>query len=268
MIPEHPRCSTRSPDATLPQLARDAVVDASWGQPSRRQETHVTMTNVAPRGDTVLRSVLHLADLAPHAGGYQWRMTDGAARLHLDTPDSPPDVLIGVGAALHHLRIALAAAGWDALVDRGGTDPTLVATVRAVRAEPRTEQVAMAAAITVRTSDDVDYSDAAVPWTVLNRLAAQARGEGAELHLVVDHETRLRMLRRSRALRNAGVLAVIATSAGSEITAGAALSAVLLMGTVWGLHGCQLPVRPQVAAQVVGPHVAPQVVLRLGYPRT
>jgi len=43
---------------------------------------------------------------------------------------------------------------------------------------------------------------------------------------------------------------------------------VLLMGTVWGLLGCQLPVRPVVARQVVGPDLVPQVVLRLGYPRT
>ena len=47
-----------------------------------------------------------------------------------------------------------------------------------------------------------------------------------------------------------------------------ALSAVLLMGTVWGLLGCRLPVRPQVARQVIGPDLVPQAVLRLGYPRT
>lgn len=229
----------------------------------------MTMTNVAPRGDTVLRSVLHLADLAPHAGGYQWRLTDGAAHLHVNSPNSPSAVLVGVGAVLHHLRIALAAAGWGALVGRGTTpsDPTHVATIRAVRQQPTTDQVAMAAAISVRSGEDADYSEAAVPWTVLNRLAAQARAEGTELHLVLDHETRLKMLRRRRSLRNAGVLAVLGSRAGEELAAGAALSAVLLMGTVWGLLGCQLPVRPQLARPVVGADLTPQVVLRLGYPR-
>ena len=230
----------------------------------------MTMTNVAPRGDTVLRSVLHLADLAPNAGGYRWRLTDGAAHLHVDAPNSPSNVLLGVGAVLHHLRVALAAAGWGALVGRGTTpsDPTHIASVRAVRHQPTTEQVAMAAAISVRTSEDADYSEAAVPWTVLNRLAGQARAEGAELQLVLDHETRLKMLRRSRSLRNAGVLAVIGARAGEEVAAGAALSAVLLMGTVWGLLGCRLAVRPLLARQVLGPDLTPQVVLRLGYPRT
>ncbi|MFI9380054.1 hypothetical protein [Kutzneria sp. NPDC052558] len=228
----------------------------------------MTMTNVAPRGDTVLRSVLHLADLAPHAGGYQWRLTDGAAHLHLDTPDSPPTVLLGVGAVLHHLRVALAASGWGALVRRGTmpSDPTHVASIHAVRQQPTPEQVAMAAAISIRTSDDADYSEAAVPWTVLRRLSSQAASEGAELHLVVDHETRVRMLRRSKSLRNAGVLAVIATN--DVLAAGAAFSAVLLMGTVWGLLGCRLPMRPQLARAVVGPDLTPQVLLRLGYPRT
>ena len=230
----------------------------------------MTMTNVVPRGDTVLRSVLHLADLAPNAGGYQWRLTDAAAHLHVDRPDSPSAVLLGVGAVLHHLRVALAAAGWGALIGRGTTpsDPTHIASIHTVRQQPTTEQVAMAAAISVRHSDDADYSEAAVPWTVLNRLAAQARAEGAELHLVLDHETRLKMLRRSRSLRNAGVLAVIGSKPGEEVLAGAAMSAVLLMGTVWGLLGCQLPVRPLLARQVIGPDLAPQVVLRLGYPRT
>ncbi|GAA3438318.1 hypothetical protein GCM10018954_079340 [Kutzneria kofuensis] len=228
------------------------------------------MTNVVPRGDTVLRSVLHLADLAPNAGGYQWRLTDGAAHLHVDAPDSRPAVLLGVGAVLHHLRIALAAAGWGALISRGTTpsDPTHIASIRAVRKQPTTEQVAMAAAISVRTGDDADYGEAAVPWTVLNRLAAQARAEGAEMTVVLDHETRIRMLRRTRSLRNAGVVAVIGSRPGDEVVAGAALSAVLLMGTVWGLLGCQLPVRPLLAQQVIGPDLVPQVVLRLGYPRT
>jgi NADPH:quinone reductase-like Zn-dependent oxidoreductase len=137
-----------------------------------------------------------------------------------------------------------------------------------VRQEPTSEQVAMAAAINVRSSDDADYSEAAVPWTVLNRLAQQVGAEGAELHLVVDHETRLKMLRRTRSLRNAGVLAVIGSKPGDELAAGAALSAVLLMGTVWGLHGGQLPVRPLLARRVLGPDLVAQVVLRLGYPRT
>ncbi|EWM19263.1 hypothetical protein [Kutzneria sp. 744] len=229
----------------------------------------MTMTNVVPRGDTVLRFCTSpTSPLMPAA--ISGASATAPPTCTWNTPDSPAHVLRGVGAVLHHLRIALAAAGWGALIGRGTvpSDPTHIASVRAVRQQPTTEQVAMAAAISVRSSEDADYSEAAVPWTVLNRLAAQARAEGAQLDVVLDHGTRLRMLRRSRSLQNAGVVVVIGVREGEEIAAGAALSAVLLMGTVWGLLGCQLPVRPVVARQVVGPDLVPQVVLRLGYPRT
>jgi hypothetical protein len=232
----------------------------------------VIKTNLSPRGDTVLRSVLHLADMAPNAGGYRWELSDDAAHLHLSDPASGHDVLLGAGAVLHHLRVALAAAGWGAVVNRGPTTaaPTLLATVRAVSAQPTGEQVAMAAAISTRRADSGDYSEAAVPWTVLDRLSSQAKAERAELHLVLDYEMRMRMLKRARSLRNAGVLAVLATpeAENAQFRAGEAMSAVLLMGTAWGLLGCRLVTDQRLAEQIVGTDGVPRAVLRLGYPRT
>jgi len=98
----------------------------------------------------------------------------------------------------------------------------------------------------------------------LHRLALQARAEEAELHPVLDHQTRLKMLRRSRSLRNAGVLAVIAADDVVGCRGGAERRAA--DGDRVGLLGSRLPVRTQLARSVVGPDLTPQVVLRLGYP--
>ncbi len=55
---------------------------------------------------------------------WQWVYSDGQLRLFLDpsrvmdTDQSAREALIGCGAALHHLRVAMAAAGWEAHVER------------------------------------------------------------------------------------------------------------------------------------------------------
>jgi hypothetical protein len=55
---------------------------------------------------------------------WQWVFSDGQLRLFLDpsrvmeTDQSAREALIGCGAALDHLRVAMAAAGWRAQVDR------------------------------------------------------------------------------------------------------------------------------------------------------
>jgi nitroreductase len=55
---------------------------------------------------------------------WQWVFSDGQLRLFLDpsrvmdTDQSAREALIGCGAALDHLRVAMAAAGWRAHVDR------------------------------------------------------------------------------------------------------------------------------------------------------
>ncbi len=55
---------------------------------------------------------------------WQWVYTDGRLRLFLDSSrvmdadQSAREALIGCGAALDHLRTAMAAAGWHALVER------------------------------------------------------------------------------------------------------------------------------------------------------
>lgn len=76
----------------------------------------------------VVKDAVRLACRAPslhNAQPWQWMLTsDGRLQLFLDpkrvttTDRSGREALIGCGAALDHLRVAMAAAGWQAHVDR------------------------------------------------------------------------------------------------------------------------------------------------------
>src|SRR5262245_50012512 len=73
-----------------------------------------------------LRRVLALAAASPSIQNSQpWRWAVGRRTVHLHTADALPatdtrarDVLVSCGAALHHLRVALAASGHASLVQR------------------------------------------------------------------------------------------------------------------------------------------------------
>ncbi len=75
----------------------------------------------------VIKDAVQSACRAPsqhNSQPWQWVFSDGQLRLFLDpsrvmdTDQSAREALIGCGAALDHLRVAMAAAGWEAHVDR------------------------------------------------------------------------------------------------------------------------------------------------------
>jgi nitroreductase len=75
----------------------------------------------------VIKEAVQSACRAPslhNSQPWQWVFSDGQLRLFLDpsrvmdTDQSAREALIGCGAALDHLRVAMAAAGWRAQVDR------------------------------------------------------------------------------------------------------------------------------------------------------
>jgi nitroreductase len=75
----------------------------------------------------VIKDAVRSACRAPslhNSQPWQWVFSDGQLRLFLDpsrvmdTDQSAREALIGCGAALDHLRVAMAAAGWRAHVDR------------------------------------------------------------------------------------------------------------------------------------------------------
>lgn len=92
---------------------------------------------------------------------------------------------LSCGAALHHARVSLAAAGWAVEVDRRDDDRPLLARLRLVgRAEPDAQAVALREAIARRRTDRRPFAAEPVPPGVLAALADAAAAEGTALHRV------------------------------------------------------------------------------------
>lgn len=150
-----------------------------------------------PRAVAALRAAAHTALHAPSVFNTQpwhWRITGETLRLYADRDRAlratDPDgrlLMLSCGAALHHARVALEAAGWtphvERLPDAGETELLARITVAgAAPADQRTER--MAAAITARRTDRRAFGDRAVPEQLLVELRGVVETEGAYLHVV------------------------------------------------------------------------------------
>lgn len=123
---------------------------------------------------------------------------------HLTTIDADGrGLLLSCGAALQHLVVALAGLGWSAQVDRF-PDPENsdhLARVQPVETTPSAELSRLAPFIPLRHTDRRRFAVEPVGARMLDALVAQARGYGADLHIV------------ARAAARAGLIAAIARSA-------------------------------------------------------
>ncbi len=141
-----------------------------------------------------VRSAIALACRAPSVHNSQpwtWRYDANSVHLRADLDRLLPatdrlgrDLMVSCGAALHHLRVALAASGIAATVRRVPRPeaPDLIATVE-LTARPAVEaDVRAAAAITRRRTDRRRFGDWPVPDAFLDELKAVAGREGAALH--------------------------------------------------------------------------------------
>ncbi|GAA0808231.1 Acg family FMN-binding oxidoreductase [Spirilliplanes yamanashiensis] len=140
---------------------------------------------------------------------WRWRVTAGHLELRADpgrslTATDPEHRLqmLSCGAALHHARVALAAAGRSARVDRmpDPREPDLLARLalgEAVAADPGT--VAMADAIARRRTDRRAYGARRLPDALLDRLAEVVEAEGAHLHRVRWAQTPMLAVSTARA---------------------------------------------------------------------
>jgi hypothetical protein len=157
----------------------------------------MTATTVDPR---TVRSALQLAARAPSVHNTQpwrWRVGEGSVELLADearrlraTDQDGRDLMLSCGAALHHLRVALAAAGVDTTVHRlpDATRPDLLATIELHPGSGRHSGVdpEQAAAIPGRRTDRRRFDGWAVPEGVTAQFVQHAGAQGAILRVVTD----------------------------------------------------------------------------------
>jgi nitroreductase len=149
--------------------------------------------------DTV-RAAIALANRAPSVHNSQpWRWRIGQSSIHLfgdagrALPATDPDgrdLRLSCGAALHHLRVALRAAGLATTVHRlpDPASPAHLAAVEPFPATPTADDLALARAIESRRSDRRVFSTWPVPPELLDVLVRAAADEGAHLR-VLDAES-------------------------------------------------------------------------------
>src|SRR4051812_46371732 len=151
-----------------------------------------------PSGDSGVLSTAARASLrAPsvfNTQPWRWRIAGDTMELYADRTRalSSTDLdgrllLLSCGAALHHARVALAAAGRAVTVDRMPDEarPDLLARLRLgarIPADP--EAVMMAGAVKCRRSDRRAFGDRPVSDEALTRFRRFVEQEGAYLHVV------------------------------------------------------------------------------------
>ena len=150
-----------------------------------------------PRAVAALEAAARAALHAPsvfNTQPWRWRVAGETLELYADRDRAlqatDPDgrlLMLSCGAALHHARVSLEAAGWTAHVERlpDGGDTDLLARITVAEngpADRRAEQ--MAGAITSRRTDRRAFGDRAVPEELLNELRRVVEAEGAYLHVV------------------------------------------------------------------------------------
>ncbi|MET7836868.1 nitroreductase family protein [Micromonospora sediminicola] len=158
-----------------------------------RSSTGVRQTPTVRVLEAAARQSLHAPSVF-NTQPWRWRVTSDALELRAD-PDrqlahTDPDarlLTLSCGAALHHARVSLTAAGWAVTVERmpDPGDPTLLARLRATGpANLDVPAGRLVDAIPRRRSDRRAYGDRPVPEPVLARLTDAVEAEGAHLHVV------------------------------------------------------------------------------------
>jgi nitroreductase len=126
---------------------------------------------------------------------WQWVFSDGQLRLFLDpsrvmdTDQSAREALIGCGAALDHLRVAMTAAGWRAHIDRfpNPDSPNHLASIEFTPIEYMTERDRRrAGAIWERRTDRLPFS-APTDWTSFEPLMSSSV-DGSAVHVEIIPE--------------------------------------------------------------------------------
>ncbi|MGH3967373.1 MAG: NAD(P)H nitroreductase, partial [Mycobacterium sp.] len=164
-------------------------------------------------GIEIVKAALRLACRAPslhNTQPWQWVLTDdGKLQLFLDpkrvmlSDRSGREALIGCGAALDHLRVAMAAAGWQAHVDRfpSPDNPNHLASIEFTPMEEVTDSDRRRAdAILLRRSDRLPfYAPIARDWLelALRNACDDYDADAVQLDVLAD-EARLHLAEASQ----------------------------------------------------------------------
>jgi hypothetical protein len=172
----------------------------------------MTMTPSAQVGqEAALRRAAVRATLAPSVHNTQpWRFVirKGVLEMHADwtrklqvLDPSGRQLLISCGCALFNARVALAAAGYDATVDRS-PDPTQTGAVAVVSLPMQPVDSLplrrLDAVIELRQSNRRRFADEPVPRDLVETLVAAAAAEDAQLIEIAKPEHRLATARLSQ----------------------------------------------------------------------
>jgi hypothetical protein len=164
------------------------------------------MTIVERIEERTVRAALALAERAPSVHNSQpwsWRLGPHSVHLYVDrsrwlraTDPDGRDLVVSCGAALHHLRVALAGAGLRATVHRlpNPDEPDHLAAVELRHGTAADADFALVAAIERRHTDRRPFGDWPVPDAVVGELVAQAAEQGAVLRPVTERAARVRLL--------------------------------------------------------------------------
>ena len=163
------------------------------------------MTTVNHVDRRTVRSAVELATRAPsvhNSQPWRWRIGDRSVHLYADlqrwlpvTDAEGRDLLVSLGAVLHHLRVALAASGLRGTVHRfpNPDEPDHVAAVELRPRVPAETDLGLAAAIMARRSDRRCYSDWEVPSLLVTELISRAAEQGATMRPMTAGGARARI---------------------------------------------------------------------------
>ena len=201
---------------------------------------------------TTARAIISLANRAPSVHNSQpWRWRIGPSSIHLfaDPQRALPaidpegrDLRLSCGAALHHLRVALLAAGMGAQVHRlpDPAHPLHLAAVEPHLDRPTPDDLAIARAIENRRSDRRVFSTWPVPAEMLAVVQAAAARQGAQL-TILDRESERSSV--ARLVEHAAVEQALTPDASSETAAWSGRS----RGAREGVPSANVPAEPEGA---------------------
>ncbi|MEV0568501.1 nitroreductase [Dactylosporangium sp. NPDC050588] len=182
-------------------------------RPDRRHDSTGPAAGGASLGDATIhpigaQAVIHALLAAANAAGFapsildsqpwRWRLTGNTLSLYHDRTCVDDDVdadgrlaIISCGAALHHARIALVAAGWRLTINRrpDRADPDRLASLRLKERSPaEPAEAPLVDSMPLRRTDRTPVTGAPIAAAQLRAVSFAVRAEETSLHVLYPDE--------------------------------------------------------------------------------